>query len=149
MQMVDRAGTGRVRPWQRALVTGALVLVGGAACALVFCQLAALNVSGMSEQTVWAVSFVAIPVGIVAAGIVAAIAFGVHGRAVERGLRRPRRRGAGAAAAAAVIATVVGTALQVVGWWVVPAALVFGVFAAGCALLVLPLAGEAAQRGRG
>lgn len=145
MQMVDRAGTGRVRPWQRALVTGAFVQVGGAGCAVTFVHLTTLNVSGISRQTLWASTSVAVPVGVVAATIVAAIAFCVHGRAVERRLHRPRRRGAAAAAAAAVIATVLGTALQVVGWWVVPAAIVFGVLAAGCALLVLPSPRESAQ----
>jgi hypothetical protein len=122
----------------RALATTALVLVGGSACAVAFVHLTALNVSGISRQTTSAVSSLAAPVGIVAAAVVAAIAFGVHGQAVRRGSPRPRRRGALAAAGAAGVATVLGSVLQVVGWWILPAIVGFGALAAGSALLVLP-----------
>jgi ABC-type Fe3+-siderophore transport system permease subunit len=119
-------------------MTVALVTVGGATCAVVFCHLTPLNVAGMSRATVWAVSFVARPFGVAAAGGTAAVAFGVHRRAVRRHLSRPDLRGASAAAGSAAVATFLATAGQVVGVWVVPAAAVFSLVAAGCALLLLP-----------
>lgn len=122
----------------RVLGTIALVVVGGSACAVAFVHLAALNVPGVSGATTSSVSALAAPVGVLAASVVAAIAFGVHGKAVRRGSPRPRRRGAMAAAGAAGVAAVLATALQVVGWWILPAIIGFGALAAVSALLVLP-----------
>ena len=123
---------------RRALATAMLVVVGGSACAAAYVRLAALDVSGLSPQSLSTITSLAVPVGIMAASVVAAIAFAVHGRAVRRGRPHPRRRGAVAAAAAAGVAAVLASALQVVGWWVLPAIICFGALAAGCALLVLP-----------
>lgn len=113
-------------------------MVGGSACAVVLVHLAALDVAGISRATTSSVSALAAPVGVIASSAVAAIAFGVHGQAVRRGSPRPRLRGAMAAAGAAGVAAVLGTALQVVGWWILPAIAGFGALAAASALLVLP-----------
>ncbi|PPF55107.1 hypothetical protein C5C13_12815 [Clavibacter michiganensis] len=119
------------------LATVALVVVGGSACAVVLVHLAALDVAGISGATTSSVSVLAAPVGVIASSAVAAIGFGVHGQAVRRGSPRPRRRGAMAAAGAAGVAAVLGTALQVADWWVLPAIAGFGALAAASAL-VLP-----------